>query len=263
MIERICKQCGKEFWVKPSKFNRKFCSRDCYAIYKSNIMIGKSRQPMSDITKQKLRESHIGLKLSEESKRKMSITRTGKQLSESHKINISNAKKGDKNPMYGIRLYGELNPMYGIKGEINPNYGSKRSIESCKKMSESHKGLQTGKNNPAWKGGISFEPYCPKFNKDLRNRVRLFWENKCGNPECNKSQDELNEKLSVHHVHYDKLVCCNDKPVMLIPLCRNCHGKTNHDRERYERIYEKLIYNKYNGRSYFTKDEYKEIYKNK
>ena len=35
--------------------------------------------------------------------------------------------KGEKNGMYGIHRYGELNPMFGKRGKDSPNYGSKRS----------------------------------------------------------------------------------------------------------------------------------------
>jgi hypothetical protein len=190
--------------------------------------------------------------------REMARQRAIKQfLDPKNRKKISNAaKKRCADPEYCKKLSKSLKGLQcGIK---NPFYGKHHTEETRKKLSDISKS-KCGETASNWQGGLSFEPYCPKFNKDIRNRVRLFWENKCGNPECNKSQDELNEKLSVHHVHYDKLVCCNDKPVMFIPLCRSCHSKTNYDRNKYERIYEQLIYDKYNGKSYYTKEEYEKL----
>ena len=43
---------------------------------------------------------------------------------------------------------------------------------------------------------------------------------------------------------------------MFAPLCGSCHGKTNHNREYYMEIIEKIITEQYNGKSYFTMDEY-------
>ena len=48
--------------------------------------------------------------VSEESKRKMSIAKIGKY-------------DGKNNPMYGVHLTGERNPMYGRRGERAPAYG--------------------------------------------------------------------------------------------------------------------------------------------
>lgn len=105
-----------------------------------------------------------------------------------------------------------------------------------------------------WKGGISFEPYCPKFNDDLKKRVREFFDNKCilcGNPK------ELNGKnLHVHHVEYNKQACCDGLPVHFAALCIHCHMKTNFDRTRWENIMHIIIDEIYDGRSYFTKEEF-------
>lgn len=89
---------------------------------------------------------------------------------------------------------------------------------------------QKGENHPQWKGGISFEPYCPKFNEEFKERVRGFFGRKCFI--CGK--EETREKHHVHHVNYDKMVCCNDTKPLFVPLCRSCHSKTsNGDREKW------------------------------
>ncbi len=86
--------------------------------------------------------------------------------------------------------------------------------------------------NPMWKGGISFEPYCPKFNDSFKEKVRKFFGRKC--MICGKVEETCYEKLSVHHITYDKNICCNDKQPIFITCCRSCHTKTNNNREGWE-----------------------------
>jgi hypothetical protein len=51
--------------------------------------------------------------------------------------------------------------------------GTKRNEETRRKLSE----CKQGEKHPNWKGGISFEPYCPKFNADLKRRVNKMGSN--------------------------------------------------------------------------------------
>jgi hypothetical protein len=96
--------------------------------------------------------------------------------------------------------------------------------------------------------------YCKKFNYDLKLRVRAFFNYTCFL--CGKSETENGKKLSVHHVNYDKMVCCNDKPVKLVPLCSSCHPKTNANRKYWENLIEFELEQKYNSKCYFTKKEF-------
>lgn len=115
-----------------------------------------------------------------------------------------------------------------------------------------------GENNTNWKGGISFEPYCPKFNEDLKRRIRAFFDNRC--VLCGKSSEENNGKnMGCHHVSYDKMICCNGNPVRFSALCISCHGRTNNDRPRWEAMLHRIIDEIYGGRSYYTKDEWTAI----
>ena len=85
---------------------------------------------------------------------------------------------------------------------------------------------QTGKLNPAWRGGISFEPYCFRFNEQLKEYVRQKFNRKC--VLCGISEN--GEKLSVHHVDYNKLQGCQGHTWVLVPLCHSCHSKTGYNR---------------------------------
>ncbi len=114
-----------------------------------------------------------------------------------------------------------------------------------------------GEKSLGWKGGISFEPYCPKFNDDLKKRVRSYFENRC--TLCGIHEHNLKTKLCVHHVEYNKQACCDGLPVHFAALCRSCHAKTNKDRRRWEAMLHRVIDEIYNGRSYYTKEEYTEL----
>ena len=114
-----------------------------------------------------------------------------------------------------------------------------------------------GPTHPAWKGGLSFEPYCPKWNKDLRIRIRAWFNYEC--IICNKTTKENKSELCCHHVEYNKQACCDGKLVHFAALCRSCHNKTNNNRERWEEMFHRIIDEIYDGRSYYTKEEWKEL----
>ncbi len=78
----------------------------------------------------------------------------------------------------------------------------------------------SGENNPFWQGGISFEPYSPKFNKKLKKQIKIRDNYTC--QECEK------QGKNVHHIDYNKK---NSKSENLITLCKSCHTKTNFKRK--------------------------------
>lgn len=75
----------------------------------------------------------------------------GKKDSEETKLKKSIARMGDKNPMYGVRFYGEDNHNYGngwkISGERNYWYGKHLPQEIRQKISESRIGKYKGADN--------------------------------------------------------------------------------------------------------------------
>lgn len=90
---------------------------------------------------------------------------------------------------------------------------------------------KVGKRNPQWKGGISFEPYCIKFNESFKNDIRRKFNDRCFN--CNEKETSIDprngkkRKLSVHHIDYAKNSICNGKEWAFVPLCSKCHPLTN------------------------------------
>lgn len=123
------------------------------------------------------------------------------------------------------------------RGEKHPNFGKKRSEETKKRISETRKKNKTavGINNPNWQGGISINRYCILFNHGFKERVREYFGRCCYI--CGKNEIENKERLSVHHVNYDKDSCCNDIKPLFVPLCRSCHSKTHGDREYWEEFF--------------------------
>ena len=96
-----------------------------------------------------------------------------------------------------------------------------------------------GSGHPNWKGGISKEPYCQEWTKDLKEFVKQRDGYKCMNPYCNsKNPDDL----TVHHIEYNKKLC---KAEDLITTCRSCNFKANKDRFWHEAWYKSIMYRRY------------------
>lgn len=192
-------------------------------------------------------------KHSEESKRKMSLAKIGK-------------------PTWNKGTHGKMNIWNkGIKidKEKYPNIGhtQKHTEETKKKMSEKAKGRKfseernkkiseamkkriikpetieklrdrCGKKNPNWKEEKADRTYHQSWTELLRKEIRKRDKYVC--QECGLHQDELygwNKQLDVHHIDYNKFNCNKNN---LITLCRDCHNKTNHNRQYWIKYYTNL-----------------------
>ncbi len=207
--------------------------RHLSAAHKAKLSIAGKKRITSPDTKIKLSVAGKGRKLSDETKLKLSLAKKGAMFSPEHKANLAAAHLGKS------------------RGTFDQEHRDK--------ISNALKGKYCGDKAANWRGGLSFEPYCPKFNQDLKQRVRAFFSNQC--LICGKNESECKTKHSVHHVSYDKMICCNDRPVQFASLCRACHNKTNSDRARWESMLHRIIDEIYDGRSYFTKEEWAELQK--
>ena len=86
----------------------------------------------------------------------------------------------------------------------------------------------TGARHWAWQGGISQDPYPPKFTAYLKRKIRRRDGYTCQH--CGRQ-----DALSVHHIDYDKANC---DPCNLITLCVSCNSKANANRERWQAYYQ-------------------------
>ncbi|MBC8274516.1 MAG: hypothetical protein H8E40_06055 [Chloroflexi bacterium] len=82
-----------------------------------------------------------------------------------------------------------------------------------------HSKLMAGEGNSNWRGGISYEPYGPKFNKKLKKQIL-----KRDNYTCQVCRDKA---VLPHHINYNKK---DNSPDNLIAVCRSCNAKANFNR---------------------------------
>lgn len=188
---------GLHGWVEEQQ-GKHFCQCGC-----NEVIIISRIHHSKGIPKFINGHSWIGKNHSQESKDKQRESKIGKnnvwfgkQHSKETRIKLSDSLKGDKNGMYGV----------------------------------------TGDKNPAWKGGLSFEPYCHKFNENVKELIREKYNRMC--VMCGKSEEKNGKKLSVHHINYNKQQGCDGHEWKLLPLCVSCHMKTNYNREAWS---EKLM----------------------
>ena len=217
---------------------------------------------LTDEHKQKLSDAHKGISTwnkgispSEETREKIRNTLKGNipwnkgltaEMDERVRIvteNLAKSNRGRKCTPKAIE---------NMKGHTPWNKGLKNCYneDTLKQMSESltgrHHTQQTkmkisntmqGENNRLWQGGISFEPYCHKFNNNMKERVRNKHNRTCFL--CGEKENE--QKLCVHHVDYHKKQGCGEHEWRLVPLCRGCHARTNTNREQWELYFQKRI----------------------
>lgn len=196
--------------------------------HKRDISLAGIGRKHSAETCQKLSDLHRGKFVSKETGRKISAAKKGKPLSKETRLKMSKALMGNTRKR-GSYLSDET------KQKLSDSLlGRKFSDEHKAKISKALKGKRTGELSHAWKGGISFEPYCPKFNEAFKESVREKFNRVCFL--CDMPEVENGQRLSIHHVNYDKTCLCNDIECEFVPLCVSCHTKTNHNRDYWEEL---------------------------
>lgn len=134
------------------------------------------------------------------------------------------AKKWWEDPEYRTKRSGENNP--AKRPEVRAKISEKtkrqwKDPEYRTKMSA----MMSGENGPNWKGGVSFEPYCHKFNDQLKERIRNRDNRTC--ILCGKSEILNGRRLAVHHIDNSKTQGCNGEKWYLCALCHSCNSKSD------------------------------------
>lgn len=198
-------------------------------------IIGYKTKPCSEETKRKISDSHMGLRPSEETLEKLRQSHKGYKSTDKAKRNMSEAQKGRKHSEETKKKMGKWhkNKKHSEESKLKMSKSAKNrppiSDETRMKLSKNN----SGENNAAWLGGISFLPYCHKFNNQLKERIRDRDNRTCQGCGLN----ENGRRLAVHHIHYDKENCYPD----LIALCNSCHMKTNTNRQYWEEYYTNIL----------------------
>jgi DNA-directed RNA polymerase subunit RPC12/RpoP len=247
-IKSFCQECGKEFETYPNIIESgggKYCSRECYSKVMVRLQKNKSiRTRVKRICQECGKEFTI--------KPSRSKHGGGKYCSRAC-LGKSNSKfkLGSNNPHWKGGMIKRICQECNKEFEVCParNNSSIYCSNKCKIKSQTK--LLLGKNNPNWRGGTSFEPYCIKFNKNFKNRVRAFFGYKC--VECGKTQEENGISLSVHHVNYNKMACCDGVESIFVALCVHHHIISNFNRGYWEKHYTDIINTQYGGQCYIPK----------
>ncbi|MCK9458844.1 MAG: hypothetical protein M0R80_04330 [Proteobacteria bacterium] len=276
-VEVICKMCGKEFYVSPSqlKNGKKFCSNNCAHGFRR----GKKIPHIKNNCKCLVCEKEFFMIPSLKPKRIECCSKDCIILyKKSKKIEkicehcgvtfyiVPAREKEVKVKFCSKQCYKDAHKKIelicktcGKTFYLNPHKVNKGFGIYCSKPCRAKDLL--GEGNPNWCEGNSFGPYCPKFNEDLKRRVRAYFGYKC--LVCGKTTEENGRQLDVHHIEYNKKACCDGKPFQFAALCQSCHFRTTPkvNREYWETVLHRIIDEMYGGRSYFTKEEWKVICK--
>lgn len=266
MVEITCQQCGELFTAKNK--TQKFCSHQCY--WKSKIKFVKTECPICKkefLVKPfeiKNGPKYCSLKCNIDSQRntvektcvacgeKFKVQKYRETLAKycSDKCRLTVFSKN--NTGKGVYLKSTC-LICGKTFDTYPHLQRDGRGKYCSKkcFAEGMKGRFVGENNPGWKGGLSFGKYCPKFNDEFKERVRGFFNRTC--MMCGKPEKDNSRRLPVHHVNYEKMVCCDDIAPLFLPLCDVCHAKTNFNRDYWEYVLTEFVMVWFDGESYLPK----------
>lgn len=200
-------------------------------IGKDNPFFGKHH---TEETKEKLRKVRKGKHLPDKWKERIAKGHIGLYPTENTILKRSKALKG-----HIVSLATREKISKSNKDHISWNKGRKGaySDKAREKMSKAQeKRFRNKENHPNWQGGISFKPYPAEFDRQLKELIRQrdnYQCQKCGCPEV-----ENIEKLSIHHIDYNKQNCL---PSNLIALCRRCNCAVNFNREYWTEYFQSLF----------------------
>ncbi len=218
--------------------------KPCPEHVKERLSILYKGREFSEETRAKIGAKHKGKIIPPEQRAQISAKLTGRKASDETKKKLSEIRKGKPHSEEWVKKISMAQ-----KGKPRPKLPDDVEAERRRKISQSMQGC----NAPSWKGGISFEPYCEKFTREFKERVREFFGRTC--VEC--GTPENGQKLDVHHVNFDKSSCCSDAAPLFVALCRTCHMKTNYNRDYWENHFTEIIMTQFNGKCYIPKDALK------
>jgi len=213
-----CLTCGKEFKTKNKK--RKFCSRECYWYSGLNHPLSKKIKSNCIICEKEF------YKLPESNKKYCSVTCQRK----GHSIYLIEKYKDKVKKKYYCKDCGkEISGGATRCKKCFQKYWKQNIMRLMKKVK--------GREHGNWQNGISKEPYPFEFDRNLKEKIKKRDNYQCQN--CGMTEEEhiivYGVGVSIHHIDYNKK---NIKEDNLISLCRQCHGRTNFNREYWQEYFE-------------------------
>ncbi|MFA7304843.1 MAG: NUMOD3 domain-containing DNA-binding protein [Methanoregula sp.] len=214
-------------------------------------------------------ENHcfFGKHFSEEHRKK--ISDSAKQRTDNHIEKLRQINSGRVASESEKKKRSEMMKLLWSSKEYRDKLVKIRSIQFTNKKHRENIGIASAKAwklrkleelDQAWYGCVKYyhgPQYCEKWTTELRERVRSFFGYCC--VECGAPQN--GKKLHIHHVWYNKRLCCDDTPRSLVPLCVSCHSKTNTNRDYWSKHFQEMIDTYYNGKCWFTKEEMQALLK--
>jgi len=130
-----------------------------------NLKEGGENGKLSDETRKKISEAHLGHDVSEETRQKIRESLTGKTLTYETKQKMSEAHRGEKNHNFGKTHTDESREKMSEakRGEKNHNFGKTLSKEHKQKLSEA----MIGENHPMFGKTLSKE-HKQKLSESMR-----------------------------------------------------------------------------------------------
>lgn len=258
MSERMKKQFeNPEFYQKYADGHNKALKNPEYLKHQSEAQKKKYENPdvrklHSERQKKILRTPEIRKKMSESAKKFFANPEASKEHRERQKKVMSSPEVRAKLSESG-KKYFENPDARARQCEIQKKI--KSDPEYRKRASEIMKNRLC---EYSWYGNVKYydgPQYCEKWTPELRERVRAYFGYVC--VECGTPQTD--RKLAIHHVWYNKKLCCDDTPRTLVALCTGCHSKTsNGDRDAWSEHFQEIIDAYYGGRCWFTREEMKQ-----
>ena len=157
-------------------------------------------------------------------KQRLTILIIKKELKkkEPNYILLSNNYKNSKTKLEFI-----CNKKHKFKMTWDNFYQSRNRCPVC------YKENRIGENNPNWKGGLSYEPYCCVwFDIEYKESIKQRDNYTCQNESCRK----ISNKICIHHINYIKKDC---NPENLITVCFSCNARANFNRKYWKEYYTK------------------------
>lgn len=138
---------------------------------------------------------------------------------------------------------------FWFRGENSPSYSCGKNYcidcnkeidnRTAKRCQTCHIKFAVGKNASNYINGLSEQNYPKEFNDNLKEQVRLRDDYSC--KICNMIEEEhiivYGLKFDCHHIDYNKDNCNINN---LITLCKQCHVRTNFNRNYWIEFFNKI-----------------------